>query len=140
MDAKGYDVAQGCTDDILCGPSPSPMCGTEYCDSGNCGVIGIGGPGMQITQTGNTLSGSAIDWNGVSYTLNGVVDDNVVSFTSHNLLGVPIGVPSHISEFTGVINGNIISGNFSGSVYAPTTSGGEVLVTWNGSLTVTIGR
>jgi hypothetical protein len=51
--------------------------------------------------------------------------------------GIPYGDDSHIGIYTGVLDGNTIHGDFSGSVYT-WPSHGDVLVTWAGTFTVTI--
>ena len=90
---------------------------------------------MYVTQTGNTLSASGGTGHGI-YTLSGMVDGNTVTFTAENHFGLPV-LRSRTSTFTGILDGNIISGEFSGSGVAP-SSRGLLPVTWTGTFTVTI--
>lgn len=138
----GSCVAQGCTEDVRCFPAPySHCCGTGACDCCDPSIVGF----MQVSQAGNILTGIRPgETPGVPLTtLNGVVNGNLVSFTIPQGVSPAFFGPDDITEYTGVVEGDTIRGDFTGSGPAWTTTVGhgpdwDVIVTWSGTFTVDI--
>jgi hypothetical protein len=136
---SGSCIAQGCTADLVCaGPPEAPLlncCGMDLC---NCCELNVG---MEISQSGNILSGRILSAQGNpegSTILNGTVNVSSVLFTIQPDGIMPVG-PTAITQYTGTIEDSaIIRGTFSGSGYHPIVSGGTRLVTWSGTFTATI--
>ena len=100
---------------------------------------------MQISQANNTLTGIRPgETPGVpATTLNGVVNGNLVSFTIPQGVSPALMSPYDTTEYTGVVEGNTIRGDFSGfgPAYTYNVNDGldwDVIVTWTGTFAVTI--
>jgi hypothetical protein len=132
LNAQG--VSQGCTEHTPCEAGPPYRCGTEL-----CGPFGMGDSDIHISQTGNELSASEVDSNGKPFTLNGLINGNSVSFTIQGD-GITPGIGSAVTEYTGMMDRNTISGNFQGSASWITPDGRTETATWKGTFTVTVKR
>ena len=125
-------VSQGCTTYTPCMSDPPYLCGISI-----CGSFQMGDSDIQVRQAGNALSASEVDGNGHPFTLNGAVNGNSVSFTIQGI-GITPGIGPANTTYTGVLAGNTISGNFSGSASWNTSDGRTETATWTGTFTVTI--
>jgi hypothetical protein len=130
LDAQG--VSQGCTEDTPCMAAPPYLCGTDI-----CGSFKMGDSDIHVSQTGNEFLASETDGNGNPFTLNGIVDGNLVSFTIQGT-GITPGIGPATTTYTGTIDGNTIRGSFSGSASWTTPDGRTETATWTGTFTVTI--
>jgi hypothetical protein len=124
--------SQGCTAHTPCMSDPPYLCGTSI-----CGSFQMGDSDIRVSQAGNVLSASEVDVNGYPFTLNGAVNGNSVSFTIQGL-GITPRIGSANTTYTGVLAGNTISGNFSGSASWNTPDGRTETATWTGTFTVNI--
>jgi hypothetical protein len=96
----------------------------------------MGDPNIHVSQSDNLLSASEEDVNGNPFTLDGVINGNVVTFTIQGT-GITPGIGPSTTTYTGTI-----SGNFSGPAsWTYEDENGNILTetaTWTGTFAVTI--
>jgi hypothetical protein len=106
-----------------------------------CGSFKMGDPDIFVSQAGTTISASEVDINSNPFTLNGTVSESLVTFTISGI-GITPGIGPATTTYTGILNGNIIVGDFSGlaSWSYPDASGNLITetATWSGTFAVTI--
>jgi len=130
LGAKGVSV--GCTEYTPCMNDPPGLCGTDICRA-----FDIGDPHIHVTRTGMTLSASETDMMDNSFTLSGSIDGTSVTFTIQGE-GINCGLgPTSTTTYTGTLNGNVITGDFSGSASWPGAGGATETGTWTGTFMVT---
>jgi hypothetical protein len=101
-----------------------------------CGPFQINSPDIHVTQSGTSLTASEVDGNGNPFTLNGNVNGNTVTFTIQGI-GFTPGIGPATTIYTGTLNGNVITGSFSGSASWTYDAGNGNMVTetatWTGT-------
>jgi len=133
LEAQG--ISTGCTDHTPCQSDPPYKCGTAI-----CGSFEMGDSNIQINRSGNEFSVSQVDFNSHPFTLVGSINDNAVTFTIQGT-GITPGVGPATTTYTGTQNGNVITGNFTGSASWTYDQGGIPITEtakWNGTFTVTV--
>lgn len=126
-DVSASCVSQGCPTNIPCPGDPQhpECCGTAFCNQ----CCGGPGPIFEVTQSGNTLIGSGLEYGG---TFSGTINSTSVSFSAPG--GVPCGGCD--SLYIGQLDGNRIEGTYSGSCQKGKCE--QYNVTWTGTFMVTI--
>lgn len=124
-------ISEGCTEHTPCQTNPPYFCGSNI-----CGSFEMGDTNIYVSQLDSTLYASEEDMNGNSFTLNGFISGNSVTFTIYGV-GITPGIGPATTTYTGTINGDTISGNISGCAsWAYVNTSGDSLIetaTWTGT-------
>lgn len=136
LSAQGISV--GCTEHTPCQTAPPYLCGIDI-----CGSFQMGDPDIHVSQSGTMLTASEGDVNGNPFTLDGTISGDIVAFTIHGI-GITPGIGPATTTYTGILNGDTVSGNLSGSASwsYQDASGNSIIetATWTGTFTVTIAK